>query len=122
MREILQIAANLITNRSKGQEAFFFETLYTRWVWKALMKPVRVSRKNRAAFFGVVTNRQNVIELLVAELINALGPVAGNINAEFFHYGYRFRANFARPCAGALDFEPISGVMSEETFSHLAPR
>src|SRR5262249_35279868 len=92
-----------------------------RRVLKALMNAYGLSRKNRAGFFRVVADGDDVIEFLPGEFVHRLRPVAGNIDPDLTHCLNRLRPHGARLHAGAVDFEGLAAVVSQNAFRHLAP-
>src|SRR5947209_2293156 len=85
------------------------------------MQSLRRAHENRAAFLGVVADRDDVIEPLTVELIHMLRAMAAYVDAQLTHGGYRFRPHSAGLRAGALDLELIAGIMPQQPFGHLAP-
>jgi len=90
-------------------------------VLEILMEPVRVAGKDRAGLLRVIADRQHVVELLSRKLIDRLGPVHGNIDAQFLHDGDRFRSHLAWLRSGAFDLEVLPFVMAQQAFSDLRP-
>jgi hypothetical protein len=43
--------------------------------------------KNRAGFFGVIANGDDDMEVVADELVDGLGAVPGNIDADLLHHG-----------------------------------
>jgi hypothetical protein len=72
------------------------------------------------AFLSVVANSEDVIEGLVFEFLYVFRSVTGDVDAELFHDGDRFRPHMPRSCTRTLKLEAISRVMSQQSFSHLA--
>jgi len=72
-----------------------------------------------AAFFGVVTNRDDAIKRVMGKLFNGLRAVVGDIDADLVHGENRFGAHETRRRASAEDVEAIAGHMTEESFGHL---
>jgi len=120
VRELSQIVSNLISHSAESREPFLLGTLHYRGIFKVAMDGDRVARKNRAAFLGVVANRQNVIESLAGEFVNALGMLAGNVNVHLAHNGNCLRTHLARVGPSAKDLEAASRVVTQQPFGHLA--
>lgn len=57
-----------------------------RRVVKSYVPYPGVARKNRARFMRVAANRDDVIEIDVAKLVEVLGPMPGNVDARFSHH------------------------------------
>ena len=53
------------------------------------------------------------------ETVNVLRAMRRSIDADLSHCGYCFESYVSGPCAGTLNFEPVSGVMPQESFRHL---
>ena len=79
-----------------------------------------MTREHRTAFFCVVTNGEDVIEGLVLKFLHMLRAVSGNIDTKFFHDGYCFWPHMPGSRSCTLNFEAISRIMPEQSFSHLA--
>lgn len=73
-----------------------------------------------AVIFGVIANREDVIERLAEKFVNVLGTVAGDVDAELAHDGDCLWANVAWFGSGARDLEAMARVVAEEAFGHLA--
>jgi len=116
-----QIFADLIAHPAKQSEALLFAAFERGGVFERAMKCEGCSGKQRAVVFRVIANREDVIEVLVLELANVLGAVAGDIDAQLAHNGDCLRAKMAwfGSCAGY--FEPIAGEVAQEALGYLAP-
>jgi hypothetical protein len=90
------------------------------WVFKVVMEGHTLAWKNRAALFGVVANREDIIEMQADEFVHVFGPLVRNVNAEFLHHRYGFRAHRSRVRAGAENLISISKFVAKHTLSHLA--
>jgi len=71
------------------------------------------SREIGAVLPCVVANGEDVVELPALKLVDVLGTVPGDVNAELTHYSNRLRANLAGVRAGAEDFEAIAGILAQ---------
>ena len=78
------------------------------------------SGKERAVIFSVIANCDDVIEWLALKLVDVLGTVGGNVDAQLAHHGDCLRANMAWVGSGTGDFEVIARCVAEQAFGHLA--
>src|SRR5262245_12902265 len=85
------------------------------------MNAYGLSRKYRAGFFRIVADGDAVIEFLPGEFVHRLRPVAGNIDSDLTHCSNRLWPHGARLHAGAIDFEGLAAVASQNAFRHLTP-
>jgi hypothetical protein len=75
---------------------------------------------DRARLSGLITHRQDVVEFLIGKLIDGLRTVIRYVYPDFLHYlnGFGTDARGSRPGTG--DFKRVTGVVSQQTFGHLA--
>jgi hypothetical protein len=76
----------------------------------------------RARLARVIAHCEHGIELLMCELVDTLGSMGGNVDADLPHHGDRLGPHLTWFCSRARDFELVSGVVAEQAFCHLAPR
>ena len=69
---------------------------------------------------GPVAYRDHVVELLIFEFRNILGPLTTNIDPDLFHNFETFRMKPFWVSARTEYLEGITGQMSQDTFGHLA--
>ena len=119
--ELPQIAAQLVSHTPEQSEPLFFGAGKGRRILEIVMQFLRIAKVHRASFAGVVANSNNVVELLCSKFFDVLRTMSPNINADFVHYGNRFRAHEAGFRARAFYFEALSVIMPQETFGHLTP-
>ncbi len=93
-----------------------------RRVFEAVVKSLGSAGKDRAGFFGVIANGDDIVKMMSVELVKVLGTMIGNIDAQFLHHSDGFGTYDAGFGAGAFDVEIISGVVTEKAFGHLAAR
>jgi hypothetical protein len=115
-----QILPDLIAYSAKEGQAFHIAAFEGGGIFETVVKCDGCSGKDGAVIFSVIANREDVIELPALELVNALGAVVGNVDAQLAHDRYRLRANMAWVSPGAEDFEAIARVAAQEPFRHLA--
>lgn len=109
--EGMKIVPHLVPDAPENRQPCRIGTLQHGRVLKVLVNCDRLSWKDRAAFPRIVTNRQDVIERLSRELVDALRSMAGDINAEFSHHGHRFGSDLARLGPSAENFKTFPGVV-----------
>lgn len=80
---------------------------------EAPVDPFRFARKDRTAFFRVVADGNDVIELLICKLVNRFGAMIRDVDAYFTHYLYSLCANMRWSNAGAFDIEVSVGNMTK---------
>jgi hypothetical protein len=98
----------------------FFRSVHSGWIFKAVMKPIGVSRVYRTALICVIANRKDVIEALVAEFIDTLGSLTRDVDARLLHDRDCLRPNPAGFGTSALDLKTIRPHMTQQTLCHLA--
>ncbi len=104
-------------NSSKESQALFFGSLMSRRVWKRIVNAYYITGKPKTAFLCIVTECEHVIEGLVFKKAHVVRTVIGNIDANLFHNRNGFRSYMSRVCAGAFNFETVSGVMLQQSFA-----
>jgi len=113
IRKRSEILANLVPHAAENGNSLVFGTMHGGGVFKVVMDGDGLPGKDGAGLFGVVANGQNVIEMLPAELLDGLGMLAGNVNAQLAHDCDRLGADVAGPGTGALHFETITCVVTQ---------
>jgi len=108
LKKTSQILPNLVTDPAERGEPLFFGPIESGGILEVVVNPRRLTWKNRAAFLGVVTDRQNIIEVLVGELVHTLGTGASDIDPDLPHHRNRLRPDLTRPGPGAFDQEPVA--------------
>jgi hypothetical protein len=116
----LKVLADLIAYSAKDSQPVRFAAFEGGGIVERVMNR-NGSRKVGAAFLRVIANREDVIEVLAIKLVNMLGAMAGDVDAQLAHDGDRPRTNLAWLGSGAPNFELIAGVMAEQAFGHLGP-
>ena len=61
---------DLVTDTAKGGKSFIMSPVHSRRVVKAPMKTSRVAGKSWAALFGIVTDRDDVVERLTDKFLD----------------------------------------------------
>ena len=84
------------------------------------MNPDGWPREDRTALFGVVADCEHKVEGLTGELLNVFRRMRRDIDSNLPHSCYCFRSNETGSTACAFDFESIAGIMTKQTFRHLA--
>jgi hypothetical protein len=118
--EVFHVLADLVTDAAEESEALLFSTIQCGGILEIAMNGDRAAWKDWAGFLGVVAHRQYVVEPLACEVIHVLRAMAGNVDPDLAHYRDGFGANLARPRAGALHFEAVAGVVTQQALRHLA--
>ena len=80
-----------------------------------------VAREYRTELFGVIADRNDVIEFPSYKLINGFRAVTGNVDPDLDHDGDCFGPNSGGPSASGIDLETITGLVAKKPFRHLAP-
>jgi hypothetical protein len=117
----VEVVAQLVPSGSEECDPLRFRTLERRWIVEVFVNHDGLAGKEWAAFLGVVTEGQNIVERLAGEFVHALGAMARNVDAQFAHNGDRFGSNMARLGPGAEYLETVSCVVTQKAFGHLAP-
>jgi hypothetical protein len=120
IRKLFQIISNLIPHSAEYRESFLLGTLYRGGIFKTAMDGNRFAGVEWTAFLRVVADGKDVIELLAGEFIDALGTVAGNVDAELAHRRNGLGPYGARFGSGAEHLEMVPRVVTQKPFGHLA--
>ena len=107
-----QILTKLIANATERGKPFLVGALGQGRVIKAVMDADTLAGKDRATLVGIVTDGEDVVEMLANKFVHALGTVGGDVDAELTHCGNRFGSNPARRGSGAEHLKPVSGVLT----------
>src|SRR6266508_3065591 len=111
---------NFVSHTAKDRHPFLITADVRRGrVLEALMNAPGLSGKNGTALVCVVAHGNDVIELLPHKLINCFRAVLGYVDTELTHYLNCFRPHGARLHAGALHFEFVSAVVTQNPLRHL---
>ncbi len=86
------------------------------------MDSLGVGWENRATLSGIITDRDDVIEVLACKLIDRLGAVARNVNTKLQHDRDCFGPQVGRIRASAENLKTVSSVVPKQAFRHLAAR
>ncbi|MGH9430901.1 MAG: hypothetical protein ACRD3T_05105, partial [Terriglobia bacterium] len=116
----LKMLSKFVAGAAKFGQPLFFGALKSGGILNAPMDALSLGRKDGAALPGVVTHRDDVIELLSHELVHGFGTMTGDINPYFTHHNNSFGANLGRLSTGAENVVEISTVVAKEAFGHLA--
>jgi hypothetical protein len=98
----------------------FFGAGKGRRVLEIVMQFLRLAKVHWASFAGVVANSNDIVELC-SKFLDMLRMMSANINADFVHYGNRFRPHEAGFRSCAFYFEAFSVIVPQQTFGHLTP-
>ena len=71
-REAAQVRPYLIADLPEYPQSNRFGALRGSRVLEILMEPVRVAGKDRAGFFGVIADSEDIVERLVGEFVHSL--------------------------------------------------
>ena len=118
--EVLQVLADFVTDTAKETEPLRFGSVECSRILEVVMDDDGATWKNRTTFPGVVADCKHVVEPLPRKLIDMLAPMSRNVDPKFPHDRDSFGANLARSRAGALHFEAIAGVVTQQSLGHLA--
>src|ERR1035441_2875628 len=88
-------------------------------VFEAPVNAAPLEGEHGAAFFGVVAHGDYVVEGRAGEVVDVLGPVAADIDAEFRHHGDGFRPDTAGAGSGGVHLHAIAGHVAEQALRHL---
>ena len=108
-----KVASHLIPNATKECEPLVFRTPQRSRVFKILVNRHGPAREDRAAFLGIVTDGENVVERLAGELVYALRAVARNVDAQLVHDSDGFRPNVTWLGSGAEYLEAVPRVVPQ---------
>ncbi len=97
---------NLIPYHTELIHDLFFCTYGLCRIREIKMDPFCISRKNRATFLCIITNRYDSVKIDGLILIHMIGDMAGNVDTIFLHNGHRLRVHPMRFNTGAVN-EPI---------------
>jgi hypothetical protein len=100
-----------VAHAAKENEAVRFGAREGGGILKRVMER-NGSGEERAVAFGVIANREDVIEGLALKFVNMLGAVAGDVDAQFAHDSDCFGTNMAGVGSGAEDLESIARVVA----------
>jgi len=115
-----EILPDFVTDASENGESLFMGALERGRVFEVAVNRYGVAWEDGAAFLGIVTNGENVVERLAGELVDAFRAMARDVDAQLSHGRDRFRSNLARLDPGAENLEAISRIVPQQAFSHLA--
>ena len=76
-------------------------------------------REDRARLIRMVTNRDDVVEVLVDKTIIDFGSLIGDVDLEFAHHFDRLRPHMCRRSASAEDSEISAADPAQQPFDHL---
>jgi hypothetical protein len=123
LTEIPQVNPKLVPNPAEDGHALGIGADTLRWrIFETVVQSLCIAEENGTGLACMVTDRNDVIEVLPVKLGDILRAVTRNVDAQFFHGGDCFGANETGFRARALDFEPVAGIVPQKTFRHLAPR
>lgn len=83
------------------------------------MLPVARARKDRAGFRGIVTDGDHLIKWNCEELIECLGLLGADIDANFLHHCDCFRPDCSLDRTGTGDIECGAAEGAEQPLRHL---
>lgn len=112
--------ADLIADGAEGVEPGMLVSFGGGGIGEGMVDHAGGGGEDGAHVAGVIANGDDPIEGLAGELIDVLGTVMGNIDADFREGGDRLGPHDAGLGAGAFDQEAIAEVMTEQAFGHLA--
>ena len=81
--ELSQECSELVAHAAEFRPPFLFRARDGGRVCQAPMDALRVGRKDRAAFPGVVADGNHIIERLPRELVHGFRTVAGDVRSRF---------------------------------------
>ena len=119
LEQLSQTRTQLTPDPPKSRQTLFLRAFDRRWIVETPVYLFRAARKNGAAGFGIVTNRNHVIEVLVYKLINRFRAVPRYVDAQLPHHSDRLRPHFGRPGPGAEHLETIARIVPQQPLSHL---
>ena len=90
------------------------------WVVEADMDHAGLSRKERAGFVGVGADGDDVVEGDVEEIIDALGTLLRDIDADLGHHGDGVGVEAVRFNAGGIGVDSVALQGTRPALSHLA--
>src|ERR1035441_8574003 len=117
--EFGEAVGDLVADAAELGEAVRFVADSGGGVFEAPVNAARLDREHGAAFFGVVAHGDHVVEGLAGEVVDVLGPVAADIDAEFRHHGDGFRPDTAGAGSGGVHLHAIAGHVAEQALRHL---
>ena len=116
-----QPSLDFIADASKDFHLFFVAAGRVRRVIKTPMQLLVGAGEIRTRLLRVVANRDDEIKRLASKLSERLGPVPGNIFAEFLHDRNRERMDVpGRLRTRAENLEAVAGQLPENAFRHMA--
>src|SRR5665647_1498582 len=89
-------------------------------IFKAPVNSAGPDRKDGATLFGVVAHGDHIVEGLAGEVIDVLGPVGADIDADLRQCRDGFRPDTAGAGPGAAHLQAIAGHMAQQALGHLA--
>jgi hypothetical protein len=120
--ELVKVSTQFIAHAPENGHALLIGSHgRRRRIIEAVMQTLHRARKNRAAFFCVVADGNNVVEALPLELIHMFGAMAADVDADLVHRGDGLRPYRARLGPGTFHLEYIPGIVAQQSFRHLAP-
>src|SRR4030042_1590849 len=84
------------------------------------MQDSRSAREQRAALARVVAYRHDIVELHVAQLVDALGTLSRNIDSAFSHDANGVRVETVRLDPGGVRLDHVAAQMARPALGHLA--
>lgn len=76
-----KICPKLVTNAPEDGQSLLVGAFECGRIFEAAMYPVRRAKQDRAAFSGVIADRDHIIELAVLELVDVLRPISAYVNS-----------------------------------------
>ncbi len=76
-----EIPSDFVTDASENGESLFLGALERGRVFEVVVNRYGLAREDRAAFLGIVTNGEKLIERMASELVHTLRPMARDVDA-----------------------------------------
>lgn len=113
---------NLVAHTAKLVENFIFGSRGMGRIIEAPMVAVQLTREHGAGLVGIATDRYDRIDGAVQKLLEMLGVMGRDIDADLLHYFDRLWVNVTgRFGAGAGDFNEVAGSGAEDALGKVTP-
>src|ERR1035437_2215107 len=118
--EFGEALGDLVANAAELGEAVRLVAGGGSGIFKAPVNPAGPRGEHGAALVGVVAHGDHIVEGLSGEVIDVLGPMGADIDAEFRQHGDGFGPHSAGVGPGGVYLHAVASHVAKQALGHLA--